>query len=116
MYRVRLHQCLFWFNVLSCSQRGHDFFTTAMDPINMKRSGIVIGANAGKTRVDGGLWIGRAKSIHPDAWGFRWKLSMKPYDTHEVFELLNPNCRFRSNGRNGGHDIPFMRDHQNQNL
>jgi len=91
-------------------------FTIAIDPINMKRSGIVIGANAGKTRVDGGLWIGRAKSIHPDAWGIRWESSMKPYDAHEVFELLDPNCRFRCNGRNGGHDISFMRDHQNQNL
>jgi hypothetical protein len=91
------------------SQWGSDSFTIAMDPINKKQSGIIIGINAGGAELDGNLLVEPSRTTYSDVWDERWFSSTKQYDNYWLTEIAIPFTSLRYNKDNLEWGINFIR-------
>lgn len=91
------------------SQWGSDSFTIAIDPINKKQSGIIIGVNAGGAELDGNLLVEPSRTTYSDAWDERWFSATKQYDNYWLTEIAIPFTSLRYNEDNLEWGINFIR-------
>ena len=91
------------------SQWGSDSFTIAIDPINKKQGGIIIGINAGGAELDGTLLVEPSRTTYSDAWDERWFSSTKQYDNYWLTEIAIPFTSLRYNEDNLEWGINFIR-------
>mgnify|MGYP005992137173 CR=1 FL=1 len=94
------------------SQWGSDSFTIAIDPINKKQGGIIIGVNAGGAELDGTLLVEPSRTTYSDAWDERWFSSTKQYDNYWLTEIAIPFTSLRYNKNNLEWGINFIRGHK----
>ena len=97
------------------SQWGSDSFTIAIDPINKKQSGIIIGINAGGAELDGNLLVEPSRTTYSDAWDERWFSSTKQYDNYWLLEIAIPFSSLRYNKDNLEWGINFIRGDKVEN-
>lgn len=97
------------------SQWGSDSFTIAIDPINKKQSGIIIGVNAGGAELDGNLLIERSRTTYSDEKDERWSSSTKQYDNYWLTEFAIPFSTLRYNEDNLQWGINFVRGDKIEN-
>jgi len=97
------------------SQWGSDGFTIAIDPINKKQGGIIIGINAGGAELDGTLLVEPSRTTYSDAWDERWFSSTKQYDNHWLTEIAIPFTSLRYNEDNLEWGINFIRGDKVEN-
>ena len=98
------------------SQWGSDSFTIAIDPINKKQSGIMIGVNAGGAELDGNLLIGPSRTTYSDVWDTRWLSSTKQYENYWLVEIAIPFTSLRYNKDNLEWGINFVRGDKIENI
>lgn len=91
------------------SQWGSDSFTIAIDPINQKQGGIMIGINAGGAELDGTLLVEPSRTTYSAAWDERWFSSTKQYDNYWLTEIAIPFTSLRYNESNLEWGINFIR-------
>ena len=91
------------------SQWESDSFTIAIDPINKKQGGIIIGINAGGAEMDGTLLVEPSRTAYSDAWDERWFSSTKQYDNYWLTEIAIPFTSLRYNEDNLEWGINFIR-------
>lgn len=89
------------------SQWGSDSFTIAIDPINKKQSGIMVGVNAGGAKVDGSLLVEPARTTYTDSWDTSWMSATKQYDKYWILEIAIPFSSLRYNEDNTEWGINF---------
>lgn len=97
------------------SQWESDAFTIAIDPINKKQSGIIIGINAGGAELDGNLLIEPSRTTYSDVWDERWFSSTKQYNNYWLTEIAIPFSSLRYNKDNLEWGINFIRGHKTEN-
>lgn len=97
------------------SQWGSDSFTIAIDPINKKQSGIILGINAGGAEMDGNLLVEPSRTTYSDAWDERWFSSTKQYDNYWLTEIAIPFTSLRYNQDNLEWGINFIRGDKVEN-
>ena len=97
------------------SQWGSDSFTIAIDPINKKQSGIIIGINAGGAELDGDLLVKPARTTYSSSWDGRWFSSTKQYDNYWLIEIAIPFSSLRYNKDNLEWGINFIRGDKVEN-
>ena len=97
------------------SQWGSDSFTIAIDPINKKQGGIIIGINAGGAELDGTLLVEPSRTTYSDAWDERWFSSTKQYDNYWLAEIAIPFTSLRYNEDNLEWGINFIRGDKVEN-
>ncbi len=98
------------------SQWESDSFTIAIDPINKKQSGIMVGVNAGGAKVDGSLLVEPGRTTYTDSWDTSWMSKTKQYDTYWIVEIAIPFNSLRYNEGNTEWGINFIRGHKTQNF
>ena len=97
------------------SQWGSDAFTIAIDPINKKQNGLIIGINAGGAELDGNLLVEPSRTTYSDSWDERWFSSTKQYDNYWLFEIAIPFTSLRYNADNLEWGINFIRGDKTEN-
>lgn len=99
------------------SHWGSDSFTVAIDPINKKQSGIMVGVNAGGAKFDGSLLIEPSRTTYTDTWDTSWVSVTKQYDTYWLVEMAIPFSSLRYDPTNLEWGINFIRGHKkNENF
>ena len=97
------------------SQWGSDSFTIAIDPINQKQSGIIIGVNAGGAEMDGNLLVQPSRTTYSDEKDQRWFSSTKQYDKFWLTEFAIPLSSLRYDEDNLQWGINFVRGDKVEN-
>lgn len=97
------------------SQWGSDSFTIAIDPINKKQSGIILGVNAGGAELDGNLLIEPSRTTYSDSWDANWTSSTKQYDEYWIMEIAIPFTSLRYSEDNLEWGINFVRGDKVEN-
>lgn len=94
---------------------GSESFTIALDPINEKQSGILIGVNSGGARVDGSLLVEPGLTTYTDSWDTSWFSATKQYENYWLTEIAIPFTSIRYNEDNLEWGINFIRGHKTEN-
>lgn len=97
------------------SQWGSDSFTIAIDPINQKQSGIILGVNAGGAELDGNLLVEPSRTTYSDEKDQRWISSTKQYDNYWLTEIAIPFSSLRYDENNLQWGINFIRGDKVEN-